>query len=103
MRPIIIVFALALIVMLSGCDETTKDAQNAPINQNSAENSKFICKMKDGRSLFCMEVRNGWAIHYVYFFDTNSSTISINYQEGKQHKTIVLDGQTFQLVPLEKK
>jgi uncharacterized lipoprotein YehR (DUF1307 family) len=103
MRPIIIIFALALIVMLSGCDEAAKQAQNTPFNQNSAENPKFICKMKDGRTLFCMEVQNGWAVHYVYFFDTNSSTVSINYREGKQSKTIVLDGQTYQLIPLEKK
>jgi hypothetical protein len=61
--------------------------------------------MPDGRALYRIGISHASGyMHYIYFFSTNDTkTVSINREvrTGKtgHNQTIVLDGETYQLVP----
>lgn len=92
---------LLVVLVLTGCKD---DAERRATTQQNATNPEKVCTMPDGRTLFCGTVDRPSYDHYVYFFSTNDTkTITVNYNvpQGKSSRvqTIVLDGETYMLVP----
>jgi uncharacterized lipoprotein NlpE involved in copper resistance len=99
MKSVITLLLAALI--LTGCKNS---AERSALTQQSAANPEKVCTMPDGRTLFCITVNRVNYDHYVYFFssnDTKTVTVNFNVPQGKSSRveTIVLDGETYLLVP----
>lgn len=97
-----ILLLILLLVGLTGCVKS--ETEHNAVNQINAANPKKVCTLPDGRVLYRITVENPNYNHYVYFFSTNdTTTVSVNYAvpQGKtsRNQTIVLDGETYQLVP----
>lgn len=93
------------VLVLCGCTRT--EAERAAVTQHNAENPVKVCTMPDGRILYRITIDRNDYDHYVYFFSTNDTqTITVNrlVPSGKtrRNQTVILDGETYQLVPLEK-
>lgn len=71
-------------------------------SRNNAAHPVFIADTPRGK-LFRIDIpHEGTRYHYIYYFDNSTNTVSVNYEErvGKVTvvKTIVIDGQTYELI-----
>ena len=109
LTQLMLVFAMLIlpIIFITGCDDPKEIARD---NKDSISNPETVATMPDGRTLHCIKIErfNGYP-HYGYYFtaptgviaDTSTTSVNFEAQSGKTHynQTIIIQGQTFELVP----
>lgn len=100
------VLFLILCASLVGCDNV--DMRQEIANANIKPVVDLVATNTPKGSLYVMRVmadtgRSYPEPHYIYFFDNSTNTVSMNYTvrvgKSSQIRTIVIDGQEFNLIP----